>query len=112
VATAALVLVSITLGGLLVHATGRGQAVVYLQLPRADVGDQAHANWSSDQIDNTDFGKSAADNRADYFQLRNVILKHGVDGLPATPATNRATQPRSSLPILPLLREQLFGGES
>src|SRR5271169_37393 len=67
VATAALAMISITLGGLLADAIGRGQTVVYLQLPRADVGDQAHANWSSDQISNAGFSKSTADNVADYF---------------------------------------------
>jgi hypothetical protein len=109
-ATAALALVSITFGGLLLHVSRPGERIVVLELPRA-AGEGGSAMMSFALLDNYASVSSVRDN-ADYLQLRNLVLKRGVNALPATPTMIHTVEPELAQPFLPALRHQWLGRES
>lgn len=99
-ATAALVLLSITLGGLWLHATR--SSVVYV------VGESMAA--LPREITNPAVREVLAHRGADYLRLRNLVLAHGTNALPATPVSNAASDIPTQLNF-PDIRQPLLDKE-
>jgi hypothetical protein len=109
-ATAALALVCITLGGLLISQRSDMRLVYVERTPTES--ENSSVVTAGDAARPYAFGISPVANNSNYLELRNLVLTRGVDALPTTPAAKGADQSPLPLPILPLLRRQLLGGES
>jgi hypothetical protein len=95
IATAALLLLSLTLGGAMLFRAPEVR-VVYVAQPA-----QSGSFASLPALENpTSLAKTTEPN---YLQVRNLVLSQGVDALPesAVVASNRPQEP---MPVFPLLR--------
>jgi hypothetical protein len=112
VATAALALFSLGLGGLLIHATRPSERVVYVEVSRDihDGGGLAAGAFSP--ANNATGGTSSAGSEGSYFQLRDLVLTHGIEALPQAPSTVRPIDPQTTQPLWPVLHSHLIGDES
>ncbi|HZZ28679.1 MAG TPA: hypothetical protein VFE46_11810 [Pirellulales bacterium] len=108
-ATAALVLVTITLGGLLLKSNQSERRVVYMDRLRAE---NFVAAASYPRAESFNLAQSSAGMDADYFQLRKLALTRGIDALPTTPAVSHMVVPQSTPQVLPTLRRELYEDES
>jgi hypothetical protein len=99
-ATAVLVLLSITLGGLWLHAT-RSSVVYVVGEPMAVL---------PNEIANPAVSEVLAHRGADYLRLRNLVLAHGTNALPATPVSNSTSDIPTQL-NLPDIRQPLLDKE-
>jgi hypothetical protein len=111
-ATAALTLVSITLGGVLLRSTRPNEHMVYLEQPGGNAGGGAPIMVQFPSAEHFPVGLSSANYSADYFRLRNLLLTRGVDALPESPVINRGFAPRPTPPSSPALWHALLGDES
>ncbi|HTQ39448.1 MAG TPA: hypothetical protein VMJ32_10485 [Pirellulales bacterium] len=107
-ATAALALVSIALGGLLLRSTPRENDVIQVEPPRV-AGEGAVALYPPADLPML---PSAVGHGAEYFQLRNLVLTRGIDGLRESSVAGRPATSKSTLLMLPALRQELLGPES
>ncbi|HEY2881591.1 MAG TPA: hypothetical protein VGJ15_04145 [Pirellulales bacterium] len=123
-ATAALVLLSLGLGGRLLYLEGRGDRLVYVQQP----GHSAEATFASQSLPEprprfSDVSyKPVLRTGANYLQLRDAVLAVGISALPETEkSTSDEEQPsptdkqngrerRNELPAWPGLPPELLGG--
>ncbi len=98
-ASAVLALISITLGGFLLHAKRSGERIVYLA--------PAHG------IDAIAIAETASSTNANsgYFQLRNLVLTQGIDALPKS-ETSPVIEKKNELPTWKALFQQLPDGDS
>jgi hypothetical protein len=110
-ATAALALISITLGGLLLHAKRSEELVVRVERLPVESGNSSDI-VSSGPTDSFTFGVSTVGNNANYLQLRNLLLVRGVDALLPSPVPGNTVSPTSTPPILPTLRHEMFDNQS
>jgi hypothetical protein len=110
-ATATLALLSITMGGLLWHATQPIQRVVYVEAPSAANSELPHNEWVNAKFVNFDRGNSPVASHADYFQLRNQVLTDGVDALPKS-ETSRSIEMKNEPSTLKALFQQWPGDDS
>jgi len=99
-ATAALVLLSITLGGLWLHAT-RSSVVYVVGEPMATL---------PSEITNPAVREVLAHRGADYLRLRNLVLAHGTNALPATRVSNSTSDIPTQLNF-PDIRQPLLDKE-
>jgi hypothetical protein len=96
--TAALLLLSLTLAGILV-ARGPSQLVIYVE--SSNPNDLAAVTWL-DHLDGSSDGGNA-----NYLKLRDLVVARGVDALPAA----RSSQRNQSAPALtPFSRATSLGG--
>jgi hypothetical protein len=112
VATAALALFSLGLGGLLIHATRPSERVVYVEVSRGTNDGGGLTAGSFSQANNVTVGTSSASSEGSYFQLRNLVLTHGIEALPISPALGRPVEPQTIQSIWPVLNSHLLGDES
>jgi hypothetical protein len=105
-ATAASLLMAMTLGVALIFSPRAGERIVYVDRPNAG-GSAAMVSFPSAPADSSHAAGSDQDN---YLQLRNLVLTRGVDALPAE---NKAggRQRAEQTPSWPMLRQQLFKAE-
>jgi hypothetical protein len=108
IATAALMLISVTLSGLLL-ATRSRSSVVYVKLPQASNEKLPYAAYVDEGVGN--LAAQHLHNASSYLQLRNFVLTHGNGALPPTPAANNLKNSPPQ-PSLPTLQRQWFGDES
>ena len=110
-ATAALVLLSLTLGGRVIYLSGLTERIVLVEragasgnLPIATmtVPGQGSASSMVGFLPTPGGGFS-------YMQLRNAVLNRGVDALPTQAVSNPASAPNAHAPRWPSLRDDLLG---
>jgi hypothetical protein len=99
-ATAALALISVTLGSLWLAGDRGGTRIVYVNVKDRSEPTTAVAAAPGNELD-------ANRDRQSYFQLRNVVLVRGVDALPE-PA-QAAPEPQEPLHVWPALSKALNG---
>jgi hypothetical protein len=105
-ATAASLLLAMTLGGMLIFSPRPGERIVYVEGPNAS-GSAAMVSFLPAPADSSHAASSEQNN---YLRLRNLVLTRGVD---AMPAENKASgqQRAEQTPSWPMLRQQFFKAE-
>lgn len=101
-ATAALVLLSLTLSGRLLYISGRSERILVVQ--KASQRDELPVATAS-----VVGFQSAPSGGFSYMQLRNAVLNRGVDALPAQAVSHPASAPNTNAPHWPSLRDDLLG---
>ena len=104
ISTAALLLVSLTLGGMLI-ARGHNEQPLG-QLPK----EQPNVRLVAGESENTNVGRAKlAVDHSSYFQLRTAVLRGGAEALPVP---QRGAAPADSLDAIPLwpINTNQFGG--
>jgi hypothetical protein len=111
VATAALVVVSITLGGLLVRATSKGERVVYVAL---EGGNEINDRLVAESFPAGNFRASTVLTNQDgnYLELRNLVLNRGMDALPKSLSTDKSGNRQNVRPAWPVRDPAFFGNDS
>jgi len=107
--TAALLLLSLTLGARSMLSSGPVERIIYVDRP-------AHGEQSMARLDST-MSPAASPARfqapqgdqLNYMQLRNVVLTRGADSMPA-PSASGASHQREPVPVWPALHRELIGG--
>jgi hypothetical protein len=110
-ATAALALICVGLGGLLLRSTRPAEPLVLVVSGGVTGGNQPSVVPLAPS-NNFSFVTSRPPEGANYMQLRNLILTRGIDALQESSVTVRPSTPQPALPMLPALRHELLGPES
>jgi len=105
-ATAALVAVSVTLGGRLYVVSGRLQVAQDRPAPAVEDRQSVVGALPRESVALATPRAQAGGSSLDYMQLRSAVLNHGVDALPGQVAQPAAKTPQG---VVPTLRDAIFG---
>jgi hypothetical protein len=107
-ATAALTLISLTLGGFLIFTQRGGERIVYVDRPTTVPSPTTVAmlnESSSSEISHHTISAGPS-----YFELRDLVLTKGLDAMPMPETTNEKSALLDSL-SWPALRDELLRGK-